>query len=81
MLVGGTAEVSSLGGVLVQLEVLMFHRSEMNFHIRKMVLEFQTRSDKNRPLQSKKKARCLKLWILVVDLHYPFRENKGEDKL
>ena len=43
---------------------------------------FPTRSDINRPVQSQKGARILKLWIYVEEeLYYPSSENKGADQL
>ena len=45
-------------------------------------LGFSTRSDTNRPVQSQKKARCLKFCIEVDnELYYPNSENKGADQL
>ena len=43
---------------------------------------FTTMSNTNRPVQSQKRARILKFWILVEDeLYYPSSENKGADQL
>ena len=43
---------------------------------------FPTRSDINRPVQSKKKARSLKFRIYVEEeLYYPSSENIGADQL
>ena len=44
--------------------------------------EFPTRSNTNRSVQSQKKARSLKFWILEEEkLYYPSSENKGADQL
>ena len=43
-------------------------------------LGFPTRSDTNRPVQSHKKARSLKLCINIEEeLYYPCNENKGAE--
>ena len=43
---------------------------------------FPNRSDTNRPVQSKKRARRLKFGISVEEeLYYPSSENKGADQL
>ena len=43
---------------------------------------FPNRSDKNRPVQSQKRARILKFRIYVEEeLYYPSSENKGADQL
>ena len=43
---------------------------------------FPTRSDTNRPVQSKMKVRLLKFWVEVEEeLYYPSSENKGADQL
>ena len=41
---------------------------------------FPTKSDTNRPIQSQKKARILKVWVEVEEeLYYLSSENKGAD--
>ena len=43
---------------------------------------FPTRSDTNRPVQSQKRARSLKLRIKAEEeLYHPSSENKGTDQL
>ena len=43
---------------------------------------FSTRSDTNRPVESQKRARSLKFWMLVEEeLCYPCSKNKGADQL
>ena len=42
--------------------------------------EFPTRSDTNRPVQSQKKVRILKLWVEVEE-EFLRSENKGADQL
>ena len=50
--------------------------------VRKPTIWVPTRFDTNRPVQSQKKARSLKLWIKVEkELSYPCSENKGADQL
>ena len=50
--------------------------------MRKPIIWVPTRSDTNRPAQSQKKARSLKLRIKVEEeLYYPCSENKGADQL
>ena len=59
----------------------------MQFHIRAATREnrssgFPTRSDTNWHVQSQKKARILKFWVLVEEaLYYPYSENKDADQL
>ena len=44
----------------------------------KRSLGFPTRSDTNRPVQSRKKVRILEFWVEVeVELYYSCSENKG----
>ena len=44
----------------------------IGLRVRKPTLEFPTKSDTNRPVQSKKQARILKFCILIQEgLHYP----------
>ena len=48
----------------------------------KSTMWFPTRSEKNRPVQSQKRARSLKFRIKVEEeLYYPSSENKGADQL
>ena len=43
---------------------------------------FPSRSDTNRPVQSQKQARGLKVWISVEEkLYYPSSENNGAGQL
>ena len=43
---------------------------------------FPTKLDKNRPVQSQKQARTLKIWILKEEeMYYLCRENNGADQL
>ena len=50
--------------------------------MRKPTICVPTRSDTNRAVQSKRKARIMKFWLCVEEeLYYPSSENKGDDQL